>query len=133
MALESSVLESRFTDLALASANFGFLLPHEPLLVLHGASCEARAVTAPAEAVVAAGQFGEVLAAELGRRAGVRLPTGDQQARLDLLSRAGMLPGPVRDAFNDLHRFDGGAHDERGVAAHLVGRCFALAVWLFRA
>ncbi|MET8270717.1 DEAD/DEAH box helicase family protein [Streptomyces sp. NPDC005096] len=133
MALEPSVLESRFTDLALASANFGFLLPHEPLLVLHGASCEARAAIAPAEAVVAARQFGEVLAAELGHRARVRLPTGDQQARLDLLSRAGMLPGPVLDAFNDLHRFDGGAHDEREVAAHLVGRCFALAVWLFRA
>ncbi|MFE3143714.1 DEAD/DEAH box helicase family protein [Streptomyces scopuliridis] len=133
MALEPSVLESRFTDLAVASANFGFLLPHEPLLVLHGASCEARAATAPAEAVAAARQFGEVLAAELGRRAGVRLPAGDQLARLDLLSRAGMLPGPVLDAFNDLHRFDGGAHDEREVAAHLVGRCFALAVWLFRA
>ncbi|MFJ8372799.1 DEAD/DEAH box helicase family protein [Streptomyces sp. NPDC094461] len=133
MALEPSVLESRFTALAVASANFGFLLPHEPLLVLHGASCEARAATAPAEAVAAARQFGEVLAAELGRRAGVRLPAGDQLARLDLLSRAGMLPGPVLDAFNDLHRFDGGAHDEREVAAHLVGRCFALAVWLFRA
>ncbi|MFB6607884.1 DEAD/DEAH box helicase family protein [Streptomyces noursei] len=133
MALELSALESRFTDLALASANFGFLLPHEPLLVLHGASCEARAATAPADAVAAARQFGEVLAAELGSRAGVRLPTGDQQARLDLLSRAGMLPGPVLDAFNDLHRFDGGAHDEREVAANLVERCFTLAVWLFRA
>lgn len=63
----------------------------------------------------------------------MRLPAGDQQAHLDVLSRAGMLPGPVLDAFNDLHRFDGGEHDEREVAAHLVERCFTLAVWLFRA
>ncbi|MCX4662924.1 DEAD/DEAH box helicase family protein [Streptomyces uncialis] len=133
MALEPSVLESRFTDLALASANFGFLLPHEPLLVLHGASCEAHAATAPADAMAAARQFGEVLAAELGHLAGVRLPAGDQPARLDLLSRAGVLAPRVLDAFNDLHRFDGGAHDEREAAAHLVERCFMLAAWFFRA
>lgn len=133
MALEPSALESRFTDLALASANFGFLLPHEPLLVLHGASCEARAATAPADAVAAARQFGAVLAAELGHRTGVRLPAGDQPARLDLLSRAGVLAPRVLDAFNDLHRFDGGTREGREVAAHLVERCFTLAAWFFRA
>ncbi len=133
MALEPSALESRFTDLALASANFGFLLPHEPLLVLHGASCEARAATAPADAVAAARQFGEVLAAELGHRTGVRLPAGDQPARLDFLSRAGVLAPRVLDAFNDLHRFDGGTREGREAAAHLVERCFTLAAWFFRA
>ncbi|MER6187703.1 DEAD/DEAH box helicase family protein [Streptomyces sp. NPDC001652] len=133
MDLEPSALESRFTDLALASANFGFLLPHEPLLVLHGASCEARAATAPADAVAAARQFGEVLAAELGHRAGVRLPAGDQPARLDLLSRAGVLAPRVLDAFNDLHRFDGDTREGREAAAHLVERCFTLAAWFFRA
>lgn len=133
MALESSVLESRFTDLALASANFGFLLPYEPLLVLHGASCEARAATAPADAVAAARQFGEVLTAEVGHRTGVRLPTGDQPARLDLLSRAGVLVPQVLDAFNDLHRFDGSTREGREAAAYLVERCFMLAAWFFRA
>ncbi|MEV2189784.1 DEAD/DEAH box helicase family protein [Streptomyces phaeochromogenes] len=133
MALEPSALESRFTDLALASANFGFLLPHEPLLVLHGASCEARAATAPADAVAAARQFGEVLAAEVGHRTGVRLPAGDQPARLDLLSRAGVLVPQVLDAFNDLHRFDGGTREGREAAPHLVERCFMLAAWFFRA
>ncbi|BFO19679.1 hypothetical protein SHKM778_60670 [Streptomyces sp. KM77-8] len=133
MALEPSVLESRFTDLALASANFGFLLPYEPLLVLHGASCEARAATAPADAVAAARQFGEVLAAEVGHRTGVRLPAGDQPARLDILSRAGVLVPQVLDAFNDLHRFDGSTCEGREAAAHLVERCFMLAAWFFRA
>ncbi|MFG2719851.1 DEAD/DEAH box helicase family protein [Streptomyces sp. NPDC048416] len=132
MVQESSVLESRFTDLAGASANFGFLLPYEPLLVLHGASCEARASTAPADAAAAAGQFGEVLAAELAYRAGVRLPVGDQPARLAVLARAGMLPAPVLDAFNDLHGFDGGTREGQE-AAHLVERCFTLAAWFFRA
>lgn len=133
MALEPSVLENRFTDLALASANFGFLLPYEPLLVLHGASCEARAATAPADALAAARQFGEVLAAEVGHRTGVRLPAGDQPARLDLLSRAGVLVPQVLDAFNDLHRFDGSTREGREAAAHLVERCFMLASWFFRA
>ncbi|MEK2477258.1 DEAD/DEAH box helicase family protein [Streptomyces noursei] len=133
MTLEPSALESRFTDLALASANFGFLLPYEPLLVLHGASCEARAATAPADAVAAARQFGEVLAAELGHRTGVRLPAGDQPARLDLLSRAGVFAPRVLDAFNDLHRFDGGTCEGREAAAYLVERCFTLGAWFFRA
>ncbi|MGW2477612.1 DEAD/DEAH box helicase family protein [Streptomyces sp. NPDC001665] len=133
MALEPSVLESRFTDLALASANFGFLLPYEPLLVLHGATCEARAATAPADAVAAARQFGEVLAAEVGHRTGVRLPAGNQPARLDILSSAGMLVPQVLDAFNDLHRCDGSTREGREAAAHLVERCFMLAAWFFRA
>lgn len=133
MALEPSALESRFTDLALASANFGFLLPHEPLLLLHGASCEAHADTAPADAVAAARQFGEVLAAELGHRTGVRLPMSDQSARLDILSRAGVLAPWVLDAFNELHCFDGGTREGREVAAHLVECCFTLAAWFFRA
>ncbi|MFJ9339899.1 DEAD/DEAH box helicase family protein [Streptomyces sp. NPDC101733] len=133
MAQEPSELESRFSDLALASANFGFLLPYEPLLVLHGASCEARAAATPGDAVTAAHQFGEVLAAELGRRTGVRLPAGDQSARLDLLSRAGVLTSWVLDAFNDLQRFDGGTREGREAAAYLVERCFTLAAWFFRA
>ncbi|MFJ9841656.1 DEAD/DEAH box helicase family protein [Kitasatospora sp. NPDC101155] len=132
MSQEPSELESRFTDLALASANFGFLLPYEPLLVLHGAACEARACTAPADSAVAARQFGEVLAAKLGHLAGVRLPAGDQLARLQTLASAGVLTARVLAAFQDLHGFDGGERDEEATAAHLVDRCFMLAVWFFR-
>ncbi|MCX5188096.1 hypothetical protein [Streptomyces sp. NBC_00268] len=83
--------------------------------------------------MAAARQFGEVLAAELGHRTGVRLPAGDQPARLDFLSRAGVLAPRVLDAFNDLHRFDGGTREGREAAAHLVERCFTLAAWFFRA
>ncbi|MFE2234190.1 DEAD/DEAH box helicase family protein [Streptomyces sp. NPDC059442] len=133
MAQESSELESRFPDLALASANFGFLLPYEPLLVLHGAACEARASTAPADSVAAARQFGEVLAVKLGQLTGVRLPVGDQPARLQTLARAGVLTAQVLAAFKDLHGFDGGELDEEETAAHLLDCCFTLAVWFFRA
>lgn len=133
MARESSELGSQFTDLALASTNFGFLLPYEPLLVLYGAASEARMSAAPADSVVAARQFGEVLAAKLGHIAGVRLPTSDQPARLRVLARAGLLPTRVLAAFQDLHGFQGGESSQAdALAAHLVERCFALAVWFFR-
>ncbi|WP_030416432.1 DEAD/DEAH box helicase family protein [Streptomyces sp. NRRL S-1448] len=133
MARLSSELESRFTDLALASANFGFLLPHEPLLVLYGVSSEARVSTAPADSVVAARQFGEVLATKLGHVAGVRPPTADQSSRLRVLTRAGLLPARVLAAFEDLHAAPDGDPDlAEAVASHLLQRCFELAVWFFR-
>ncbi|MCX4735074.1 DEAD/DEAH box helicase family protein [Streptomyces sp. NBC_01221] len=133
MARESSELESRFTDLALASANFGFLLPHEPLLVLYGASSEARASTAPAESVAAARQFAEVLATKLVHMAGVRPPTADQPSRLRVLTRAGLLAPRVLAAFEDLHGFpDGDGDRTEAVASRPVHRCYELAVWFFR-
>ncbi|MFE7318532.1 DEAD/DEAH box helicase family protein [Streptomyces sp. NPDC057555] len=133
MAREPSELGSQFTNLALASANFGFLLPYEPLLVLYGASSEARMSTAPTDSVVAARQFGEVLATKLSRVAGVRPPTTDQPSRLRVLTRAGLLPARVLAAFEDLHGFPGDEPDRaEAVASHLVQRCFELAVWFFR-
>ncbi|MFD4635570.1 DEAD/DEAH box helicase family protein [Streptomyces sp. NPDC058284] len=129
----SSELESRFTDLALDSANFGFLLPHEPLLALYGAAAEARMSTAPQDAVAAARQFGEVLAATLGHLAGVRPPTADQSSRLRVLTRAGLLHARVLAAFEDLHASaDGESERAEAVAPHLVQRCFELAAWFFR-
>ena len=60
-----------------ASANFGFLLKHEPLLVLHGAGAEAAIFTDPNVATYKARQFGEVLSADLGLVGGQE---GAQQA-----------------------------------------------------
>ncbi|GII89676.1 hypothetical protein Ssi03_76660 [Sphaerisporangium siamense] len=133
MAREPGELGSQFTNLALASANFGFLLPYEPLLVLYGASSEARMSTDPTDSVVAAHQFGEVLATKLSHMAGVQPPTTDQSSRLQVLTRAGLLPARVLAAFEDLHNFAGGEPDPtEAVASHLVQRCFQLAVWFFR-
>ncbi|WP_441247391.1 DEAD/DEAH box helicase family protein [Kitasatospora sp. McL0602] len=90
--------------------------------------------TAPAGSTLSARQFGEVLATELGRVAGVQPPTADQRARLQVLTRAGLLPARVLAAFEDLCRLPGGGSDriEESVATHLVERCFELAVWFFR-
>ncbi|MGC5564643.1 DEAD/DEAH box helicase family protein [Streptomyces sp. FR-108] len=133
MTQSSSELEDRITDLAHASANFGFLLPHEPLLVFYGALAEARVPSAPAEAVAAARQFGEVLATELGHVAGVRAPTADQSSRLRVLTRAGLLPARILAAFEDLRGSLEDAPDRvEAVASHRVQRCFELAVWFFR-
>ncbi|MGY1501326.1 DEAD/DEAH box helicase family protein [Streptomyces sp. QTS52] len=134
MAQEPGEPESLLADLADTSANFGFLLPHEPLLMFHGASAEARMFDAPAQSTSAARLFGEVLASELCGLAGVRPPSTGQLERLRVLTRTGLLPTPVLAAFNDLRQIpDGGAgRPDESVATHLVERCFALAVWFFR-
>ncbi len=134
MTKEPSKLKSLLADLAATSANFGFLLPHEPLLVFYGASAEAQTSAAPASSILAARQFGEVLATEVSRVAGVQPPTADQSARLRVLTRAGLLPARVLAAFEDLHRLPGGGAErtEESVAADLVERCFELGVWFFR-
>ena len=61
-------MDERIRVLADASANFGFLLQHEPLLVLYGAGAEAAIFTDPNVAIYKARQFGEVLATDLVRR-----------------------------------------------------------------
>lgn len=133
MARASSEFESRFTDLALVSANFGFLLPYEPLLAFYGASAEVRVSSAPGDAMVAARQFGEVLAVTIGHLAGVRSPAADQTSRLRVLTRAGLMHGTVLAAFEDLHgSADGDPDRAEAVAPLLVQRCFELAAWFFR-
>ncbi|MPZ64320.1 MAG: hypothetical protein GEU83_01930 [Pseudonocardiaceae bacterium] len=54
--------DERLRALAQRSANFGFLLAHEPLLVSYGATAESCVYTDPNAALVKARQFGESLA-----------------------------------------------------------------------
>lgn len=54
--------DERLRLLAERSANFGFLLAHEPLLVSYGATAESCVYTDPNAALVKARQFGESLA-----------------------------------------------------------------------
>ncbi|WP_308377755.1 DEAD/DEAH box helicase family protein [Streptomyces sp. ISL-98] len=128
--------QARIKDLAASSANFGFLEPIEPLLVLFGAGAEANLYADPRAALSRATQFGEVLATELTRLAGVSLPGGEQAARLHLLTRAGVLDPRIRGLFENLRRLDGTSateHDDIEHAAfQAVHTCFQLGVWFFR-
>ncbi|MCI4085648.1 DEAD/DEAH box helicase family protein [Streptomyces sp. MMS21 TC-5] len=117
--------EDALAELADASANFGFLLPLEPLLLLYGAGAEADAHAHPDRSLAQARQFAEVLTAEFARLLGPE-------------SADGAADGPVHRALTELHRSGnpspGGETrpDDRSRARHLVRHCFDLGVWYFR-
>lgn len=113
------------TELAAISANFGFLLPLEPLLLLHGAGAEAEAQAHPDRSLDRSRQFAAVLTAESTRLLGPEFADG-------------AADGPVRRALTELRRSDnpapGGATepDDRSRARRLVQHCFDLGIWYFR-
>ena len=135
-------MDARIRALAGASANFGFLLPHEPLLVLYGAGAEAVIFTDPNVAIFKARQFGEVLATDLIRRGRVRVDSERQVDRLRALDREGFLHGNVGQAFDQLRGVGNQAvHNNLGVvndpaaqraAFEAVQTCFRLGVWFDR-
>lgn len=135
-------MDERVRALADASANFGFLLPHEPLLVLYGAGAEALIFTDPNVALFKARQFGEVLATDLARRGRVRVEGGRQVDRLRALDREGFLHGDVGRAFDHIRGVGNqavhggfGVGDDpaaQRVALETVQTCFRLGVWFDR-
>ncbi|MGW3954278.1 DEAD/DEAH box helicase family protein [Streptomyces sp. NPDC004752] len=94
----------RLRELAKASPNFGRLYPYQPLLAIYGSQAELTVFTNPNAAYVSAGQFGEVLAEEFVTRTGTRVQGTTQFDRLNALTRAGVLVGWSREAFDKLRR-----------------------------
>jgi type I restriction enzyme, R subunit len=135
-------MDERIKALADASANFGYLLPHEPLLVLYGAGAEAAIFSDPNVALFKARQFGEVLATDLVRRGRVRVEGDRQVDRLRSLDREGFLHGDVGKAFDHIRGVGNRAvHGSFGVvndpaaqraALEAVRTCFRLGVWFDR-
>src|ERR1022692_333567 len=95
-------MDDRIRMLADASANFGFLLEHEPLLVLYGAGAETAIFADPDVAIYKARQFSEVLSTDLVRRSRVRVEGDRQVDRLRALDREGFLHGDVGQAFDHI-------------------------------
>ncbi|KQC39318.1 hypothetical protein UK82_06200 [Frankia sp. ACN1ag] len=122
--------------LARASQNFGFLLEHEPLLVLFGVSAESYIYPDPNTSLMKARQFAETLAARMV--AGTATPVrGDRQVdRLAALARAGLLEPRIKRAFDAVRRAGNeavhGYFGEVRVALAMVGHCFELGVWFHR-
>ncbi|MFJ3807902.1 DEAD/DEAH box helicase family protein [Streptomyces sp. NPDC090073] len=129
-------IDAKIGALASTSANFGFLLPIEPLLVLYGAGAESEIFTEPGAAASKAREFGHVLAVELARAAGLRPERTDLAGILRALTRAGVLQDRMLRAFEELRqagRQPAGDRDRaQSTAFQLVRRCFELGVWFFR-
>ncbi|MGW7366992.1 hypothetical protein ACWGI8_27050 [Streptomyces sp. NPDC054841] len=123
--VHQAAAEEALAELAASSANFGFLLPLEPLLLLYGAGAEADAHARPERSLAQARQFAEVLTAESARMLGPE-------------SAGGAADGPVHRALTELRRSGDPAPggeagpDDRSRARRLVRHCFDLGVWYFR-
>jgi type I restriction enzyme R subunit len=135
-------MDERIRALADASANFGFLLQHEPLLVLYGTGAEAAIFADPNVSIYKARQFGEILSTDLVRRGRVRVDGDRQIDRLRALDREGFLHGNVGQAFDHIrgvgnravHQNFGTADDlaAQRAALEAVRTCFRLGVWFHR-
>jgi type I restriction enzyme, R subunit len=124
-------------ELAKRSPNFGFLLRHEPLLVMDGAAAELYLFTDPDAAIAKARRFTETLARLLVRNTQTRVGGSSQDARIKALTDAGVLVPKIRQAFDDV-RISGNraVHSHWGdvrAALSCVRTCFELGVWFHRA
>ena len=124
-------------ELSQHSSNFGFLLAHEPMLVLDGASAESHVYADPDAAMYKARRFTEILAKVLLRRTNTTVQQNNQNARIVALSQAGVLVPAIRDAFNQVRDSGNRAvHTHYGdvrAALTCVKLCFELGVWFHRA
>ncbi|WP_411150272.1 DEAD/DEAH box helicase family protein [Streptomyces sp. A30] len=102
--MDRDLVDDRLRELAKASPNFGRLYGYQPLLAIYGSQAELTVLTNPNAAYVSAGQFGEVLAEEFVTRTGTRVEGTSQFDRLNALTRAGVLVGWSREAFDKLRR-----------------------------
>ena len=124
-------------ELARRSRNFGFLLQHEPLLVMDGAAAESYLYSDPDAAMAKARRFTETLAKLLVRRTQIRVNGSSQDARIKALTDAGVLVPRIRQAFDQV-RISGNraVHSHWGdvrAALSCVRTCFELGVWFHRA
>lgn len=124
-------------ELAKRSQNFGFLLQHEPLLVLDGTAAESYLYSDPDAALAKARRFTETLAKLLVGRTQTPVKGTTQEARINALTHAGVLVPQIRKAFDQV-RVSGNraVHSHWGdvrAALACVKVCFELGIWYHRA
>ncbi len=122
---------------SLTSANFGFLIPHDPLLDHLGALAERYFADDPSTSLIKLRQFGEVLAQRTAARAGLYASTDESQ--LELLRRLrdhGLLPREIGDLFHGLRTAGNAAtHEIQGnhrEALHQLRMARELGAWFHR-
>lgn len=131
-------MDEQIRELARRSQNFGFLAPHEPLLVLDGASAESYVFVDPDSAMFKARRFAETLARKLIALTRTRVgENATQDVRTRALAQAGVLVPSIRQAFDEV-RWTGNraVHTHVGdiqAALSAVRTCFELGLWLHRA
>ncbi|WP_204016767.1 DEAD/DEAH box helicase family protein, partial [Sphaerimonospora thailandensis] len=129
--------DPRLRGLADHSPNFGFLLRHEPLLLVYGAGAESIVFTDPNGALVKCRQFVEVLTAVMVRATGIPVDGRDLVHRINALSNANVITQGVANAFHEIRRTGNDAVHGHTIhvpmALRCLERCFQLGLLLDRA
>ncbi|MEV0125475.1 DEAD/DEAH box helicase family protein [Streptomyces sp. NPDC050703] len=132
----SQASDPRLVRLARRSRNFGFLLPHLPLLVAYGTAAESHVFSDPNTSLIKSRQFGEAMAADLVSRGRVRMEGSTHFDRLRALDREGYLHGDVGTAFHEVRTLgNDAAHsglDTADDAFRALRTCFRLGTWYHR-
>ncbi|MEV6536451.1 DEAD/DEAH box helicase family protein [Streptomyces sp. NPDC051639] len=132
----SQAPDPRLVRLARQSRNFGFLLPHLPLLVAYGTAAESHVFSDPNTSLIKSRQFAEAMAADLVSRARVRVEGSTQFDRLRALDREGYLHGDVGTAFHEVRALGNEANhaglDSADDAFRALRTCFRLGAWYHR-
>ncbi|MFW6641405.1 DEAD/DEAH box helicase family protein [Nocardiopsis algeriensis] len=129
--------QRRIAQIAKRTPNFGFLLEHDPELVLLGAQAESYVYTDPNAAMYKARLFGELLTRLLVRLTSCKVDSRDRQVdRINALTDTGVLVPEVKSWFEAVRSLGNKAaheHYRRARAAlSAVENCFRLADWLHR-
>ncbi|MGW5102842.1 DEAD/DEAH box helicase family protein [Streptomyces sp. NPDC004100] len=132
----SQAPDPRLVRLARQSRNFGFLLPHLPLLVAYGTAAESHVFSDPNTSLIKSRQFAEAMATDLVSRARVRVTGSTQFDRLRALDREGYLHGAVGTAFHEVRTLGNDANhsglDSADDAFRALRACFRLGTWYHR-
>lgn len=122
--------------LATKAPNFGYLLQHEPALVVHGAGAESYVFSDPNVAMIKARQFGDALAATAFVKFGVPNMPDKQFKRLNLLLELRIIDTRVHRWFDEVRlKGNEAAHEgfaDGRVALLLVRACYELGAWFHR-
>jgi type I restriction enzyme R subunit len=128
--------EDRIRELAEQAPNFGYLLQHESLLVVHRAGAESYVFSDPNTSMIKARQFGDALAETAFLKLGLPSMPDKQFQRLNIMRDQGMLDERVLAWFNAV-RITGNkathqSHDHQRDALLLVRACYELGAWFHR-
>ncbi|WP_367137183.1 DEAD/DEAH box helicase family protein [Saccharothrix sp. HUAS TT1] len=129
-------VDQQVHELAQRTTNFGHLLTHEPVLVVHGAAAEAAVFTDPNTAMFKCRLFGEALTARAFLQFGIPNMPDKQFKRLKMLSDQGFINQRVHGWFEQVRTIGNQAVHE-GYAAQrdalvLVRACYELGAWFSR-
>lgn len=122
--------------LAAKAPNFGYLLQHEPALVVHGAGAESYVFSDPNVSMLKARQFGEALTATAFLKLGIPNMPRDQFRRLNVLLDTGLVDPRVHSWFNAVrlkgNRANHEGYDVARDALLVVRACYELGGWFHR-